>query len=175
MIPQKAEFGQKRRLRREASAPAPAVPQRAAARARQHFTTDADLDAEWSGAGRTCDSHRLPHHSSARLTKLGHSLLEPLSRLGLWPGRTAPLSRQQDASSMLPKPGTEANGLMVQIADANDHLEARADLIGRFALNSLEDSARCRSLGSPPRAVLLIQTRRGTINLAVRHCTTSFR
>jgi hypothetical protein len=31
--------------------------------------------------------------------------------------------------------------LIVQIAIANDHLEARADLIGRFALNSLEDSA----------------------------------
>ena len=36
-------------------------------------------------------------------------------------------------------------------------------------------AARCRRRGPPPRTVLLIQTRRGTINLAVRHCTTSFR
>ncbi len=28
---------------------------------------------------------------------------------------------------------------------------------------------------TPPSAALLIQTRRGTINLAVRRCTTSFR
>jgi hypothetical protein len=43
--------------------------------------------------------------------------------------------------------------LIVQIANANGHLEARADLIGRFALNSLEGSERCRSRGPPPRAV----------------------
>src|SRR5262249_575812 len=40
--------------------------QRAAPCARQHFTTDADLDAEMSGARRPGDAHGLPDHSAAR-------------------------------------------------------------------------------------------------------------
>src|SRR6516165_1549603 len=40
--------------------------QRAAPGARQHFATDADLDAEVSGAGRPGDAHGLPDHSAAR-------------------------------------------------------------------------------------------------------------
>jgi hypothetical protein len=40
--------------------------QRAAPCARQHFTTDADLDAQMSGAGRPGDAHGLPDHSATR-------------------------------------------------------------------------------------------------------------
>src|SRR6516162_6036050 len=40
--------------------------QRAAPGARQHFATDADLDAEISGAGRPGDTHGLPDHSATR-------------------------------------------------------------------------------------------------------------
>ena len=55
-------------------------------------------------------------------------------------------------------------------SDAND------DLTGKLALHPRpEGSARCRRRGPSPGAVLLIQTRRGTISLAVRRCTTSFR
>jgi DNA-binding HxlR family transcriptional regulator len=116
----------------------------------------------------------IPPRVDYELTKLGDSLLEPVSRLDLWARQNRAAiqaaRRQFDAA----KAGDRTD-LMVQIANANDHLEARAHLIGRFAFISLEDSARCRSRGPPPRAILLIQTRRGTINLAVRRCTTSFR
>src|SRR5262249_8760118 len=40
--------------------------QRAAPCTRQHFTTDADLDAEMAGAGRPRYVHRLSDHSAAR-------------------------------------------------------------------------------------------------------------
>src|SRR2546426_78346 len=40
--------------------------QRAAPGARQHFATDADLDAKVSGAGRPGDAHGLPDHSATR-------------------------------------------------------------------------------------------------------------
>src|SRR6516165_6548927 len=40
--------------------------QRAAPCARQHFTTDADLDAQMPGARRPGDAHGLPDHSATR-------------------------------------------------------------------------------------------------------------
>src|SRR5262249_20750559 len=40
--------------------------QRAAPCARQHFTTDADLDAQWWGGGRGGDAQGLPAHSAPR-------------------------------------------------------------------------------------------------------------
>src|SRR5262249_49332443 len=44
----------------------PQAVQRAAPCARQHFATDADLDAEISGAGRPRDTHGLPAYSATR-------------------------------------------------------------------------------------------------------------
>ena len=70
----------------------------------------------------------IPPRVDYELTKLGHSLLEPVSRLGLWArqNRTAIQSarRQFDAAKARDWSRTD---LKMQIANANDHLEARDD------------------------------------------------
>ena len=103
------------------------------------------VDTQGSGAGWAATRTvfpTIPPRVDYELTKLGHSLLEPVSRLGLWARQNRAAiqaaRRQFDA-----KAGTEATDLIGQIANANDHLEARAHLIGRFAR------------GPPPRPVLL--------------------
>jgi len=65
--------------------------QRAAPGARQHFTTDADLDAEVSGAGRPGDAHvfpTIPPRVDYALTK-STSLIEPVSASAYGRGKTA--------------------------------------------------------------------------------------
>src|ERR1700730_8561015 len=88
----------------------------------------------------------IPPRVDYRAEKLGHSLLEPVSRLGLWARQNRAAIQAAGAGSMLPKLGTEA------VDGANCDRDARADLIGRLALNSLGESARGRGRGPPRRA-----------------------
>jgi hypothetical protein len=55
-----------------------------------------------------------------------------------------------------------------------DNEAAKDTLLSGLAASGWH-TGRCLYRGPPPRAVLLIQARRGTISLAVRRCTTSFR
>jgi HxlR-like helix-turn-helix len=115
----------------------------------------------------------IPPRVDYELTKLGQFLAR--TRQPSWPvGQAEP---RRYPGSKTPVRCCQSWGLkpygLVQIANANDRLEARASSAGSLLI--LSKTARCRSRGPPPRAILLIQTRRGTINLAVRRCTTSFR
>src|ERR1700731_1200628 len=74
----------------------------------------------------------IPPRVDYELTKLGHSLLEPVSRLGLWARQNRAAiqvaRRQFDAAKAGDWSRTD---LKMQIAIANDNLEARDDLIGK--------------------------------------------
>src|SRR5262245_22086555 len=70
--------------------------QRAAPCARQHFTTDADLDAQMSGARRAGDAHGLPYHSATRRLRADEART--------FPARTREQSRFVGAAKSLGDP-----------------------------------------------------------------------
>src|SRR5215475_5802381 len=70
--------------------------QRAAPCARQHFTTDADLDAQMSGARRAGDAHGLPDHSATRRLRADEART--------FPARTREQSRFVGAAKSLGDP-----------------------------------------------------------------------
>src|ERR1700731_4623549 len=74
----------------------------------------------------------IPPRVDYELTKLGHSLLEPVSRLGLWArqNRTAIQSARRQFDAEIGRDWSRTD-LKMQIAIANDNLEARDDLIGK--------------------------------------------
>src|SRR5262249_10290770 len=126
----------------------PETVQRAAACTRQHFTTDADLDAEMSGAGRPRDAHRLSDHSAARRLRAdeARTFIARTREQSRPMGPTKPLGHSRCTAAVRCSAGTIT--LTVRVVRRRAGLTAAAGWSDKKAVHPARRSpphARCRS------------------------------